>query len=132
MNSSQFIVDVLYSSHYMDAAYDSSKYPGLYRSVEDLEERDKPTAPSGSAAMKEKIAYKLQTSEGKRTCKKREEIMKLVFEVIRSLMDCRQSLLQELDEVSIKWDMTLLGYNMKRLYRLTHERCVCLTREKRE
>ena len=92
---------------------------GHHRSVEDILKKEEPLPPEDKASVKEKMAYRLKTREGRLEYKKRKETVEPVFGIIKSVMGFRQFLLRGIDKVNIEWDIVTLSYNMKRLYKLT-------------
>jgi len=91
---------------------------GHHRSVEDLEQREEPQPPSEDATTKEKMAYRLKTSEGKSRYKLRKETVEPVFGIIKSVMGFRQFLLRGTEKVNLEWDLVTLSYNFKKLHKL--------------
>jgi len=94
-----------------------------HRTVEDLERKPVPKEPPETASIKEKMAYRLKTDEGHRYYKKRKETIEPAFGIIKSVLGFRQFLTRGLEKVSIEWDLVMLAYNIKRLYRLGQVRC---------
>jgi transposase len=94
-----------------------------HRTVEDLERKPIPKEPPETATVKEKMAYRLKTDEGHRYYKKRKETIEPAFGIIKSVLGFRQFLMRGLEKVGIEWDLVMLAYNFKRLYRLGQERC---------
>jgi hypothetical protein len=90
-----------------------------HRSVADLEQQEEPPEPAAGATVKEAMARRLKTAEGKRIYKKRKETVEPVFGIIKQAMGFRQFLLRGLEKVNLEWDLVCLGYNMKRIFRLS-------------
>jgi len=100
-----------------------------HRTVEDLLEKEDPPFPAEEAPVKEKMAYRLKTKEGKAIYKKRKETVEPVFGIIKSVMGFRQFHLRGLDKVNLEWNLVTLAYNFKRLHRLTGGSFVPLSSE---
>jgi hypothetical protein len=62
---------------------------------------------------------RLKTAEGKAIYKRRKETVEPVFGIIKQALGFRQFLLRGLEKVNLEWGIVCLGYNMKRLYRLS-------------
>jgi transposase len=90
-----------------------------HRTVKDLEKQEEPPEAGEKATEKEKMARKLKTTEGKKIYKKRKETIEPVFGIIKQAMRFRQFLLRGLEKVNLEWEIVCLGYNLKRLYRLS-------------
>ncbi len=106
----------------------NGKGPTVYCSVEkqshhrrpnDLLLKTDPLPPDEDATVKEHMAYRLKTKEGREIYKKRKETVEPVFGVIKSVLGFRQFLLRGLDKVNIEWDLVTLAYNFKKLHKLS-------------
>lgn len=93
-----------------------------HRTVDDLLKKPEPLPPPVNATLKEKMAYRLKTGEGRTIYKKRKETVEPVFGIVKSVMDFRQFLLRGLDKVNIEWNLVTLAYNFKRLHRMNEGR----------
>jgi hypothetical protein len=62
----------------------------------------------------------VKTEEGKGIYKKRKETVEPVFGILKQAMGFRQFLLRGLEKANLEWELVCLGYNMKRLFRLSH------------
>ena len=91
---------------------------GHHRTVDDLLGKTEPDAPPEYATVKEKMAYRLKTKEGRGIYKKRKETVEPVFGIVKAVLGFRQFLLRGLEKVSIEWDVATLAYNFKRLHKL--------------
>jgi hypothetical protein len=87
--------------------------------VKDLEKREEEPEPAVGATVKEEMARRLKTEEGKKIYKKRKETVEPVFGIIKQAMGFRQFLLRGLEKVNLEWELVCLSYNMKRLFRLS-------------
>tara|TARA_Y100000294_G_scaffold122311_1_gene113743 strand:+ start:71 stop:1474 length:1404 start_codon:yes stop_codon:yes gene_type:complete len=91
-----------------------------HRSVDDLMKKTDPEPPAADdAPIKEQMAYRLATGEGREKYNKRKETVEPVFGIIKSVMGFRQFLLRGLEKVNLEWDLVTLSYNIKRLHKMT-------------
>jgi hypothetical protein len=90
-----------------------------HRTIEDLLEKEDSPGPAADASVKEKMAHRLKTKEGKNKYKKRKETVEPVFGIIKSEMGFRQFNLRGLYKVNLEWNLVTLAYNFKRLHKLT-------------
>lgn len=93
-----------------------------HRTVSDLLKKAEPTPPADDATVKEKMAHRLKTEEGRAKYKERKETVEPVFGIVKSVMKFRQFLLRGLDKVNLEWDLVTLAYNFKRLHRMNEGR----------
>jgi len=93
-----------------------------HRSVADLERKLEPESPLETASMKEKMAHRVKTTEGRKHYKKRKETIEPAYGIIKAAMGFRQFLLRGLEKVQIEWDLVMLAYNFRRLYSLEKAR----------
>jgi hypothetical protein len=85
-----------------------------------LEERfSKPEAPPEDADAVTMIKYRLKTPEGRRIYSLRKSTVETVFGIIKSVIGFNRFLLRGLESVSGEWNLACIGYNLKRLHRLT-------------
>jgi transposase len=106
------------------SVYCAVEKQGHHRSVGDLLKKAEPDAPPDNATVKEKMAYRLKTKEGRAIYKKRKETVEPVFGIVKSALGFRQFLLRGLEKVAIEWDVVTLAYNFKRLHKLCGGRLV--------
>jgi transposase len=90
-----------------------------HRTVKDLEQQEEPPEAAAGATEKEKMAQRLKTKEGKKIYQKRKETVEPVFGILKQALGFRQLLLRGLEKVNAEWELVCLGYNLKRLYRLS-------------
>jgi hypothetical protein len=90
-----------------------------HRTVKDLEKQEEPAELADGAKEKEEMKRRLKTAEGKAVYKKRKETVEPVFGIIKQALGFRQFLLRGLEKVNLEWGIVCLGYNLKRLYRLS-------------
>jgi hypothetical protein len=62
--------------------------------VKDLEKQEEPAEAPAEATVKEEMARRLKTAEGKKLYKKRKETVEPVFGIIKQAMGFRQFLLR--------------------------------------
>jgi len=107
---------------------DNGEGPTVYCSVEkqshhrrpkDLLQKADPLPPVDEATIKEQMAYRLKTKEGRAKYKKRKETVEPVFGIIKSVLGFSTFLLRGLDKVNIEWDLVTLAYNFKKLHKLS-------------
>jgi transposase len=85
-----------------------------------LEERfSKPEAPPEDADAVTMMKYRLKTPEGRRIYSLRKSTVETVFGIIKSVIGFHRFLLRGLESVSGEWNLACIGYNLKRLHRLT-------------
>jgi transposase len=89
-----------------------------YRSVEDLQAKPDPEPLPESASVKDVMARRLATSEGRKKYKVRKETIEPAYGIVKSILGFDQFLMRGLAKVSIEWDLVMLAYNCKRLHRL--------------
>jgi hypothetical protein len=90
-----------------------------HRSVQDLEKQEEPAAAAAGATVREVMIRRLRSAEGKQMYQQRKETVEPVFGIIKQAMGFRQFLLRGLEKVNQEWKLVCLGYNLKRLYRLS-------------
>lgn len=103
---------------------------GHHRTVKDLLRKVDPPPLSSAASVKEKMIYRLKTSEGRAKYKKRKETVEPVFGIIKSVLGFRQFMLRGLDKVNLEWELVTLAYNFKRLHKLAAGKLVPVLPEK--
>jgi hypothetical protein len=89
-----------------------------HQSVGDIEKQEEGEPPAPGATVKEQMAYKLKTKEGKAVYRKRKQTVEPVFGIIKAAMGFRQFLLRGLEKVNLEWELVTLAYDIKRLYAL--------------
>lgn len=92
---------------------------GHHRGVDDLLKKAAPPPTPDDASVKEKMAARLKTAEGRAKYKTRKETVEPVFGIIKSVMGFRQFSLRGLAKVNLEWGLVTLAYNLKRLHKLT-------------
>jgi transposase len=74
-----------------------------------------PPAPENPTPV-EKMAYRLQTPEGKKLYAKRKHTPEPVFGIIKSVLRFRQFLLRGLAGVRGEWSLVTMAWNLKRMF----------------
>jgi transposase len=74
-----------------------------------------PPAPENPTPV-EKMAYRLQTPDGKKLYAKRKHTPEPVFGIIKSVLGFRQFLLRGLDGVRGEWSLVTMAWNLKRMF----------------
>lgn len=95
--------------------------------LEDLEKRPDPPAPDVEAEIKEKMAHRLRTREGRERYKLRKQTVEPVFGIIKEAMGFRQMSMRGKQKAETEWTLVCLSYNMKRLFNLKGSLCPKIT-----
>jgi transposase len=90
-----------------------------HRTVSDLEQKPEPEVPGPQARIEEVMRYRLRSAAGRAKYKLRQQTVEPVFGIIKSVLGFRQFLLRGLAQVQLEWQLVCLGYNLKRLHRLS-------------
>jgi hypothetical protein len=88
------------------------------KTVEDLKKKPPMGRAPANMSVKEQMARKLKTKQGKKVYKKRKETVEPVFGIIKSVMGFRQFMLRGLEKVNTEWSLVRAAYNFKKLHRL--------------
>lgn len=91
--------------------------------VEDLEKRPDPPAPGEDAGMRERMAHRLRTREGRELYKLRKQTVEPVFGIIKEAMGFRQMSMRGKEKAETEWTLVCLSYNLKRLFNLKGSVC---------
>lgn len=91
--------------------------------VDDLEKREEPPEPPPEAPLKERMAHRLKTREGRLLYGKRKQTVEPVFGIIKSVMGFRQMSMRGKEKAQTEWTLVCLSYNLKRLFSLKSELC---------
>lgn len=76
-------------------------------------------APGPAATAQERMGYKLRTELGKLIYRGRKCTVEPVFGIIKEVLGFRQFSLRGLGKVAGEWCLVCLGYNLKRLHRVS-------------
>jgi hypothetical protein len=82
-------------------------------------EEEAPEAEKG-VTVKAEMGRRLKTAEGKKIYRKQKETGEPVFGIIKQALGFRQFLLRGLEKVNQEWELVCPGYNLKRLFCLSH------------
>jgi len=74
-------------------------------------------APPESATVKERMAHKLRTKEGRACYAKRKHIVEPVFGQMKHVRGFRQFLLRGLENVAGEWKLLCLTHNLLKIWR---------------
>jgi transposase len=80
--------------------------------------QEPPPLPAG-ATVREQMAQRLQTAAGRALYRLRKSTVEPVIGIIKETMGFRQFSLRGLGKVAGEWCLVCLGYNLKRLHRLS-------------
>jgi transposase len=86
--------------------------------VADLEKRPLPEAPPADALMKERMAHRLKTPEGKALYKQRKQTVEPVFGVIKEVLGFRRFSMRGKEKAETEWRLVCLSYNLKKMFKL--------------
>ena len=92
---------------------------GHHVSVSDLEKKDQPVPPPASAPMKEQMAHRLKTPEGKALYKQRKQTVEPVFGVIKEVLGFRRFSMRGKQKAETEWCLVCLSYNLKKIFTLS-------------
>lgn len=88
------------------------------RTVDQLEKRADPPAPSPDAPFGQHLKHRTATAAGRALYKLRQQTVEPVFGIIKAAMGFRSFSLRGLAKVTLEWDLVCLAYNLKRLHRI--------------
>lgn len=90
--------------------------------INDLEKHELPEAPPTRAPMKERMAHRLKTPEGKTLYKLRKQTVEPVFGIIKEVLGFRRFSMRGKKKAELEWVLVCLSYNLKKMYNL-QQRC---------
>jgi transposase len=90
--------------------------------VADLEKQPLPEAPPLGTAIKEQMAYRLKTPEGRALYKQRKQTVEPVFGVIKEVLGFRRFSMRGKEKAETEWGLVCLSYNLKKMFNLTRSR----------
>lgn len=102
--------------------YSAMAKSGHHISVADLEKQPHPEAPPPGAPMKEQMAYRLKTPEGKALYKQRKQTVEPVFGIIKEVLGFRRFSMRGKEKAETEWGLVCLSYNLKKMFNLTRSR----------
>jgi len=86
--------------------------------VQDLEKHTQPEAPSSTAPMKQQMAHRLKTPEGKALYKLRKQTVEPAFGIIKEVLGFRRFSMRGKEKAELEWSLVCLSYNLKKMYNL--------------
>lgn len=86
-----------------------------------------PDPPAVDASLKSKMAYKLQTEQGKAFYRLRKCTVEPVIGIIKQTMGFRQFSLRGLTKAAGEWSLVCLAFNLRRLHSLLGKKTVSPT-----
>ena len=91
---------------------------GHHVSVADLEKKTPPVPPPVDAPIKEQMAHRLETAEGKALYKQRKQTVEPVFGVIKEVIGFRRFSMRGKEKAETEWSLVCLSYNLKKIFKL--------------
>jgi transposase len=88
-------------------------------SVSDLEKKGLPVPPPTGAPMKEQMAHRLNTPEGKALYKQRKQTVEPVFGIIKEALGFRRFSMRGKEKAETEWCLVCLSYNLKKIFTLS-------------
>jgi transposase len=98
--------------------YAAMKRQSHGRSIAQLEVRTDPPPPPPDAPVAERMAYRLDTAQGKQLYGLRKETVEPVFGIIKQAIGFRRFLLRGREKADLEWTLVTTSYNLKRLFNL--------------
>lgn len=86
--------------------------------VADLEKQPPPEPPRPGAPMKEQMAHRLKTPEGKSLYKLRKQTVEPVFGIIKEVIGFRRFSMRGKEKAETEWRLVCLSYNLKKMFKL--------------
>jgi len=87
-------------------------------SVTDLEKKLTDAPPPPSAPIKEQMAHRLKTPEGKALYKQRKQTVEPVFGIIKEVLGFRRFSMRGKEKAETEWSLICLSYNLKKIFKL--------------
>jgi len=100
------------------AVYCAMAKSGHHVSVADLEKQPIAFPPPPGAPMKEQMAHRLKTPEGKALYKQRKQTVEPVFGVIKEVLGFRRFSMRGKEKAETEWNLVCLSYNLKKIFKL--------------
>jgi hypothetical protein len=91
---------------------------GHHVSVADLEKQPIDFPPPPGASVKEQMAHRLATPEGKALYKQRKQTVEPVFGVIKEVLGFRRFSMRGKQKAETEWCLICLSYNLKKIFTL--------------
>jgi hypothetical protein len=87
-------------------------------SVADLEKQPIAFPPPPGAPVKEQMAHRLKTPEGKALYKQRKQTVEPVFGIIKEVLGFRRFSMRGKEKAETEWSLVCLSYNLKKIFKL--------------
>jgi transposase len=94
---------------------------GHHVSVADLEKQPIAFPPPPGAPVKEQMAHRLKTPEGKALYKQRKQTVEPVFGIIKEVLGFRRFSMRGKEKAETEWCLVCLSYNLKKIFKLAGE-----------
>ncbi len=91
---------------------------GHHVSVADLEKQPIAFPPPPGAPVKEQMAHRLNTPEGKALYKQRKQTVEPVFGIIKEVLGFRRFSMRGKENAETEWSLVCLSYNLKKIFKL--------------
>jgi len=88
------------------------------RSVEDLQAREDPPAPTPEASVTETMRHRLATKAGRKLYGLRKQTVEPVFGIIKEVLGFRRFSMRGRHKAELEWCLVCTAYNLKRLFNL--------------
>lgn len=92
---------------------------GHHVSVADLEKQPVAVPPPPGAPVKEQMAHRLKTPEGKALYKQRKQTVEPVFGIIKEVLGFRRFSMRGKEKAETEWSLVCLSYNLKKIFTLS-------------
>ena len=92
---------------------------GHHVSVADLEKQPIASPPPPGAPVKEQMAHRLKTPEGKALYKQRKQTVEPVFGIIKEVLGFRRFSMRGKEKAETEWSLVCLSYNLKKIFTLS-------------
>jgi len=92
---------------------------GHHVSVADLEKQPIALPPPPGAPVKEQMAHRLKTPEGKALYKQRKQTVEPVFGIIKEVLGFRRFSMRGKEKAETEWCLVCLSYNLKKIFTLS-------------
>ena len=74
--------------------------------------------PEPDAPMKEQMAHRMKTAEGKALYKLRKQTVEPVFGIIKEAMGFRRFSMRGKEKAETEWQLVCLSYNLRKMFNL--------------
>ena len=91
------------------------------RTLESVLGEDEPEPLAEGAGVKERMAHKLASKQGKAVYRLRKQTVEPVFGIIKEVLRFRQFLMRGKDKAATEWNLVCTAYNLKRTFNLLRQ-----------